>query len=236
MRAVLLMPMLMLLGCGAAHAAEPKLPELRLTYAAAWKGMGLGDIVITLKPAAEPDCYRYESLSDPVGLVRMFYGKPRETSDFCIRGGRLVPRKFVFDNPKQEDDSFSLEFDAAAGTVRDGRGAVRPVPANAQDRFGLQQAVRLWVLEQLAKPEPAAATVEFAMVDDRRIKTYRFAINGREEIEVPAGRFDTVLVQRVDDPKKSTKFWLAPSSDYMPIKVEQTKGGHTDLRMVLKAR
>lgn len=226
---------LLLLFAGAAAAAEPKLAPLHLTYAATWKGMGLGEIVITLKPAAEPDCYRYESLSNPVGLVRMFYGRPREISEFCIRGGRVVARRFEFDNPKHADRSFTLEFDPAAGTVRDGRGVVREVPANAQDRFALQQAVRLWVLEQVGK-DGAGASVEFTMVDDRRVKAYRFAITGRDEIEVPAGRFETVLVQRVDDPKKSTRFWLAPSSDYMPIKVEQIKGGNTDLRMVLKAR
>ena len=45
------------LACGAAAAppddaarapAEPKLPELNLTYAVAWRGMGLGSAVITL--------------------------------------------------------------------------------------------------------------------------------------------------------------------------------------------
>jgi hypothetical protein len=94
--------------------------------------------------------------------------------------------------------------------------------------------VRLWVLENL-KSEPGAQTVEFAMVDDRRIKEYRFAITGRETVTVPAGRFEeAVLVQRIDDPKKTIKFWLAPARDYMPVKVEQVKGGTVELRMVLR--
>lgn len=218
-----------------ATAAEPQLPELRLTYAVTWKGVALGDAVITLQPAGEAGCYRYESLTDPVGVVRMFYGKPRETSEFCIRKGRVVPQRFAFHNPKRDDDSFTLEFDLAAGTVRDGRGATREIPANAQDRFGLQQAVRLWVLEQLAKKDPLAGTVAFAMVEDDRIKTYRFAITGRETIELPAGRFDAVVVQRVDDPRKTTRFWLAAASHYMPVKVEQIKDGDSQLSMVLKS-
>lgn len=220
------------LACAGALAAEPRLPELHLKYAVTWRGMGLGSAVITLKPQGDADCYRYESLSEPSGLVRMFYGKPHEISEFCVRGGRIVPRRFEFRSPK--DDSFTLEFDAAAGKVRGGAKGERDLPANAQDRFAIQQAVRLWVLEH-HDSAPGAVTAEFAMVDDRRIRTYRFAITGRERVEVPAGRFDdAVLVQRVDDPKKTTKFWLAPSHDYMPVKVEQVKKGKVELRMVLR--
>jgi hypothetical protein len=217
---------------GVARAAEPKLPELDLKYAVTWRGMGLGNAIITLKPHGGADCYRYESLTEPSGLVRMFYGKPRETSDFCLRGGKLVPQRFEFKSPK--DDSFTLEFDAAAGKVRGGQKDERDLPANAQDRFAIQQAVRRWVLDHL-KSEPGAVEAEFAMVDDRRIKKYRFAITGRETVDVPAGKFENaVLVQRVDDPKKTTRFWLAPARDYMPVKVEQVKRGTVELRMVLR--
>ena len=218
-------------------AAEPKLPELKLIYSAAWNGFNLGEVIVTLKSEGAPDCYRYESSSNPSGMVRMFYGKPHETSDFCVSGGKIVPKRFSFVNTKGKERNFTLDFDAAAGKVKDGKGGVRDVPPNAQDRFGIQQAVRLWVLAQgeaRAKAEPGAATGDFAMVDDRRIRHYRFAITGHEEIEVPAGKFETVVVQRIDDPKKTSKFWLAPARDYMPIKVEQIKGGDADLRMVLR--
>lgn len=216
----------------AAPAAEPKLPELNLKYGVTWRGMGLGNAIITLKPRGGDDCYRYESLTEPSALVRMFYGKPHEISDFCVKGGKVVPQRFEFKSPK-DGESFTLEFDAAAGKVRD-HDEERDLPPNAQDRFGIQQAMRLWVLEHL-KSEPGADTAEFAMVDDRRIRHYRFAITGRETVEVPAGRFDdAVLVQRIDDKKKSTKFWLAPSRDYMPVKVEQVKQGTVELRMVLR--
>ncbi len=215
-----------------AMAAEPKLPELNLTYAVTWRGMGLGRAVITLKAQGGADCYRYESQSEPSGMVRMFYGKPRETSDFCLRAGKVVPQRFEFHNPKREGDNFTLEFDVAGGKVRGGKQDVRDIPAGAQDRFGIQQAVRLWVLEHL-KSEPGAETVEFAMVDADRIRPYRFVIAGRETVEVPAGRFEAVLVQRVDT-KKTTKFWLAPERDYMPVRVEQLKQGRVELRMVLR--
>lgn len=220
---------LLLLAVGPALAAEPKLPELRLSYAAAWNGIKLGEIVVTLKAEGEPGCYRYESLSDPVGVVRMFYGKPREISEFCVAGGRIVPKRFAFSG---HGDGFTLDFDLAGGKVRDGQGQVRDIPANAQDRFGLQQAVRLWVLENVSNKDPPP--VEFALVDDERVRVYRFAITGRERIEIPAGAFDAVKVERVDNPKRISRYWIAPEVGWMPVKVETGKNGQVQLRMELR--
>jgi len=217
------------LACGAVAAAEPKLPELQLRYAAVWSGMNLGEIVVTLKPEGGPDCYRYESRTHPVGLVRMFYGKPRETSDFCVSGGNVVPKRFSYD----ARDGFTLDFDPASGKVKDGTGRVRDIPASAQDRFGLQQAVRLWVIANESREDPGS--VEFAMVDEDRVRVYRFAITARERIEIPAGTFDTVKVERVDSPKRISRYWIAPERGWMPIKVESGKDGKVQLRMELKA-
>lgn len=227
-----LIPALLLCLPLAAVSAEPKLPDLRLNYSASWRGFGLGEIVITLKPGAEPDCYRYESRSNPVGMVRMFYGRPHEISEFCVSGGKVVPKRFVFISSKGESKDFSLAFDTGAGTVTDQKGRVREIPANAQDRFAIQQAVRLWLLGQVGAKEPG--TADFEMVDDHSIRHYRFAITAYEKIEVPAGKFETILVQRIDHPKRTSKFWIAPTRDYMPVKVETLKDGKVDLRMVLR--
>ena len=226
MRAALALALLVLLS-GPAGAAEPKLPELSLAYAAAWNGIKLGDILVTLKPDGTADCYRYESSSNPVGLVRMFYGKPRETSEFCVARGKVVPKHFVYE---RGDDSFTLDFEP--GKVKDGRGNVRDVPANAQDRFGLQQAVRLWVLERERSQNPGS--VEFAMVDDEQVRVYRFAITGRERVELPAGAFEAVKVERVDNPNRISRFWIAPEVGWMPVKVETGRNGKVQLRMELR--
>ena len=221
--------LLLLALAGASVAAEPKLPDLRLKYAAHWNGITLGDITVTLKPGEQPDCYRYESTSDPVGMVRMFYGKPRELSEFCVAGGKVVPKRFTYERGR---DGFSLEFDLAKGKVRDGNGKEREIPANAQDRFGLQQAVRLWVVANERKGEGASA--EFALVDDERVRVYRFAITGRERVALPAGDFDTVKVERVDNPNRISRYWIAPEVDWMPVKVESGKNGQIQLRMELR--
>ena len=230
MRAAMALPLLLALA-GAATAAEPKLPDLNLRYAAQWNGITLGEILVTLKPGEQPDCYRYESQTDPIGMVRMFYGKPRELSEFCVAGGKVVPKRFTYERGK---DSFTLEFDAATGKVRDGRGREREIPANAQDRFGLQQAVRLWTIQNEKKGD--GASVEFALVDDERVRPYRFAITGRERVTLPVGTYDAVKVERVDNPNRISRYWVAPEVEWMPVKVESGKNGQIQLRMELRQR
>ncbi len=52
-------------------------------------------------------------------------------------------------------------------------------------------------------------------------------------MQTPAGSFETVRVERVNDRKKSTVFWLAPARGYMAVRVQQTKDGDEQLKMVL---
>jgi hypothetical protein len=224
--------LLLAVGAATASAAEKPLPEFSSTYTVSWNGISLGDATISLKATQPENCYVYESATDPIGIVRLFYGAPNDISEFCVVNGKVVPKKFQFINPKDQGAGFTLEFDMKALSVRDGKGGERDIPANAQDRFSLQQAVRLWLLQRLKEKDPGAESVEFASVDDKKVRVYRFAITGREPIDIPAGHFETMLIQRVDDPKKSVKFWLAPERGYMPVKVEQS--GKVDVKMVLK--
>jgi hypothetical protein len=218
----------------AAVAAEPQLPELKLTYSAAWKGIGLGVATITLVPEGRKNCYRYESTSNPIGLVRMFVGTPHETSLFCVSRGKVVPMHFEYVNPKSSDKSFTLDFDMKAGKVTDNRGQVREVPPNAQDHFAVQQAVRLWLLKVMDKDD--AGTVQFGSVEQNEINQYTFAITGRdEEVETPAGKFKTLRVERVDNPHRKSIFWLAEERAWMPVKVEQSRQDTKDFEMVLKS-
>ena len=214
----------------AALAAEPQLPEINVRYSVTYTGIGLGQASIVLKRQGGDNCYRYESITDPIWLVVMLYGAPHETSVFCVADGKVVAKHFEFVLPGREKDGFRLDFDPAAHKVRGTpKGDVRDVPPDVQDRFGLQQAVRLWVMAHVHDKNPG--TVEFPCADDRRVVRYKFAITAREPVDTPAGHFDTVRVERIDDPKKAMKFWLAPERDYMPVKVHIK--GKVEIHMAL---
>lgn len=202
-------------------------------YQVEWSGISLGEGRISL--AVEPDgCYRYTSTTDPIALVRWTYGSPREVSMFCLNNGGVVAQHFEYINEKREDESFRLDFDwsdAEVKTLKGGVMTVRKLPEQAYDRFVIREAVRLWVIRHVAGEAPAQA--EFTMVDDDRMKTYRFEIGGKENVQTPAGTFEALRVNRIDDPKRPFHYWLAPDRDYLPVKLEHLKKGKVELRMTL---
>lgn len=214
---------------GTAGASEPPLdalPTFEAVYAATWKGLKLGEIVLELKREGEY-CYRYRSTAKPRAMVRMFYGEPQETSHFCLVDGEVRPVRFVYDHG---EDSFELDFDSIEGEVR-GAGQTRELPDNAQDRFGMHQAVRAWIMSQA--PEPPEGDYVFTMVEDDRMAKYTLRVTGEEQVRVPAGRYHSFVLERVDD-RKINRFWVAPEADYMPVKVETGRDGSIQLRMELQ--
>lgn len=234
MRALLLG---LLLASGVAAAAEPQLAARSDRYSVQWGDISLGEGTISLKVLGG-DCYLYESVTDPIALVRWTYGSPRDASRFCLREGQVQAQRYEYINDKRRKDSFTLEFDWKTRRVKDIHGGevrVRELPPGAAyDRFVIREAVRLWVQDQAGKePRPEAG---FMMVDEDRIRSYRFAITGRETIEVPAGRFETLRVERIDHPKKSYRYWVSPDHGYLPVKIEHINKGKAELRMELLSR
>lgn len=66
----------------------------------------------------------------------------------------------------------------------------------------------------------------YYMAKKDKIEKTPFKKSGNTKITVPAGTFDTVRVDRIhDDNSRSTSFWLAPSLDYLPVKVSQINDG-----------
>lgn len=225
----LLSAALLLLASGGSSAAEIKPSDARYVLS---RGMvGLGEAHFRLTPQGAPGCWRYEYKAEPSMLARMFIGIVSERSDFCIVNGAVLSQQFVFKRADKSADDFTLDFNWKDRVVRSSVGEMRALENGMVDRLAMQIAVQNWVVQRggVAGPEEIAVS----KVEDDRVKTYRFRIMGRETIKTPAGSFDTVRVERVGDPKKSTRFWLAPSRDWLAVKVEQTKGGSEQLKMLL---
>jgi hypothetical protein len=213
------------------HAAEPRLAETRATYLLERGALTLGTADFNLTRAAD-DCYRYEYVARPQGIAKLFIGNIREVSDFCMVDGRIQSRRFSFSRADRAKDDYVLEFDLDKGEARTDRGQVQRFEGYALDRLVMQLAVQQWVLVRGGEPGPEEFSV--TKVEDDRIKTYRFRIVARETLLLGGAEVPTVRVERTDDPKKSVRFWLDPARDYLAVRVEQTKGGDTQLRMVLQ--
>ena len=207
------------------------LPNLDFRYDVSWGAFGVGEMQVKLDPSGEPDCYRYQTISHPSALVAALYGSPNQTSLFCVHDGHIRSHHFESLLPSDEKQSYKLDFDWDKHVVTDGNGRVRTIPDDAIDSFALQQAVRLWVLAHAGDADPPIA--EFTMVDNNNLTHYKFKFTGREKVETPAGSFDTLRLERIDNPNKVGRFWVAPKRNYMPVIIETKNGGKPTVRMEL---
>ncbi|MGH8444725.1 MAG: DUF3108 domain-containing protein [Solimonas sp.] len=201
-------------------------------YSVEWGSISLGEGTISLKSKGD-GCYDYESTTDPIAVVRWTYGAPHESSEFCVQDHLVRPRRFAYANDKRSDDNFSLDFDPRtqrAKMIRGGNVVEIKVPDPAYDRFSIREAVRLWAAENA---DQIGAEKDFAFVDEDKLRNYRFAIQARETVQTPAGSFETLRVARIDNPKKSYRYWLAPSRNFVPVKIEHINKGKVELRMAL---
>lgn len=214
------------------QAAAPAPTPSDATYLLTRGMMTLGEARFQLTQQQDPNCWRYEYRAKPSGLARLFIGEVTERSDFCMADGKVLSQNFDFRRADKPKDDFSLRFNWTDGVVRSSAGEMRPLETGMVDRLAMQIAVQNWVVARAGEPGPEEFSV--TKVEDERAKTYRFRIMAREKVETPAGNFETVRVERVNDKKKSTVFWLAPAKGYMAVRVQQTKDGDEQLKMVLK--
>lgn len=215
-----------------ASAADAPLADFDAVYAVDWSGLPVGDARVSLKAGAERGCYVYSTTTRPVGFIRAIYGSPAQSSTFCVKDGRVRSQRFESVLEGDDKQSYTLAFDYARHTVTDENGAVREIPDQAVDSFSLQQAVRLWAAAHAADAAPPIG--EFTMVDRKNLTYYQFRIDGHERVSTAAGDFDTIKIERIDNPDKIGRFWVAPARDFLPVRIETKNGGKPTVLLSLK--
>ena len=64
------------------------------------------------------------------------------------------------------------------------------------------------------------------LADEDGIEQMKLINHGKTKIKVPAGTFEVLkLEKKHNNPKRKTFFWIAPSLDYMPVRVMQDDKG-----------
>lgn len=195
-------------------------------------GLNLGEARFRLAPEGASGCWRYEYKAKPSGLARLFIGELSERSDFCVVEGQIRSHRFEYHRSDKSSEDFTLDFDWSERVVRSSRGELRELKTEMIDRLAMQIAIQQWVIERKGEPGPEEFSI--TKVEDSKVRIYRFRITGRETLEVPAGRFETVRVERSDDTRRFTRFWLAPERGYGAVRVEQSKDGDEQIKMLLK--
>lgn len=224
-----------------AHALDPALlTPVEYHYRLSRGGAVIGDGVIALRDGDSTGCYLYSQTAEPSALwLRMLSSEVVEQSWFCIRDGRLQPTAFRYhrNGIGASAENFSLNFDWSQRRVVNERGEGLAITDTTVDRLLMQLILRDWVLAAVntsGKPPQGEKTVSFA--EKNKLREYRFAVQGEEELSVPAGSFSTIRLDRVDSKRNRSRFWLAPALDYAVVKAEQQRDDDPMISLVLQTR
>lgn len=217
LRAGLTLIFLLLAACPACFADAAPLPDFSASYQLQQGGLRIGTSTISLVNGPGHS-YRYESLSTPAPLVSLMY-KDRlyESSRGTLNGADLRPHEYQYERSGGDRErKVIVTFDWTAFTVRnhvEDSHWKMDIPPGTLDKLVSQLAMML----ALRRGE---TDVTFDIADGGRLKVHRYRVVGRENLEFPAGTFETVKVAKLRGTgKRETYIWCAPALNYLPVRI-----------------
>ena len=146
-----------------------------------------------------------------------------QSSAFVIAGDNVSPTQAsttykIFGVGRTHNLNFNSGKKQVVSTYK-GKSSTHTMAQQAFDDLSLEVQIRQDLLN-------GKFSGNYYMAKKDKVEKTPFKKSGNTKVTVPAGTFDTVRVDRVhDDNSRSTSFWLAPSLDYLPVKVSQVNDG-----------
>jgi hypothetical protein len=216
----------------AAPATHKLLTEYKARYNVSYRGISGGELEQALHPGTVDNQWVYESRAYPnlLGLIAISSdARQRSTMEVSAKGVR--PLSLVFDDGRDfSHKDVNITFDWAAGRVR---GTAKEkafdfaVEPGTQDSASVQAAM---IFDLLAGRDPGS----FTILNGSKLEVYRYWPEGKETVETPAGKFDTVIwASQRDGSKRVNRVWHAPSLGYVPVQAIQFNRGRPDVQLKL---
>ena len=156
-----------------------------------------------------------------------------QSSKFSLSGGRILPSSSsmsvrLFGVGNTHSIKFNNSAKTAVSTYK-GKSTTLKMSSQAYDDLSLEAQIRQELIN-------GRFSGNYHLVRKTSIDTANFKRSGTSKLTVPAGTYDVVRIDRVhDDRGRATSFWLAPSLNYLPVKVSQTNDGKTISMELTKA-
>lgn len=162
--------------------------------------------------------YSYSVKASALGIASV-----SQSAHFSLSGGKIIPSS---SNMSVKifgvGNTHAIKFNNGAKTVAStykGKTTNLKMNGQAYDDLSLEAQIRQELMN-------GRFSGNYQLVKKTEIETTRFKKSGTSKITVPAGTYDVVRIDRVHQSKgRATSFWVAPSLNYLPIKVSQTRDG-----------
>jgi hypothetical protein len=201
-----------------AQASAPIAP-FRATYTSEWN-----DLISVTAQATQELKVGSDGKYEFSFVVNHALLKLNENSTFTWPSSQIVPseyhyRQITMGFERKKEALFDWTKNTASNPDTKKPWTVSVAP-NTLDRLSYQLQLR-------ADIKAGKKDLAYVLVDNGKLKTYKFNVLGSEIIKTPFGAIDTVKVERVLKPgdDRQTTFWLAKQWDYLLVKFKQTENG-----------
>jgi hypothetical protein len=217
-----------------AHAGAAVPRPFSATYAVSFRGIGAGSITFDFARDAATGRYIYETHASPSTLARLFVSKAAmERSVMEIDDSGTRPIDWQLDDGKSGNEGdgelhFDWSHNRVTGTV-EGKPVDLAAEPGTQDRSSISISVATALLRGV---EPGT----IPLIDDNRIKRYIYTKKETATIDSALGKLETVLYEstREGGSSRTSRFWMAPSLEFLPVRAEQVRKGKVETVMVLQ--
>ncbi|WP_373280023.1 DUF3108 domain-containing protein [Moraxella lacunata] len=164
------------------------------------------------------DDYHYHVKASAAGVASV-----NQSASFSLSNGRIVPSSSnmsvrVLGVGRTHNIKFNNSAKSVVSTYK-GKSTTLRMNGQAYDDLSLEAQIRQELIN-------GKFSGNYHLVKKNEIEATRFRRSGSSKITVPAGTYDAIRIDRVHDDKgRATSFWLAPSLNYLPVKVSQTNDG-----------
>jgi hypothetical protein len=216
--------LLMLVFLSPAAATDSQLyPEFTAVYDARINGFPVAEASFSLHQLDNGD-YVYQRKLTSVGVASLFGKKVSSaTSRWRFTDNRIQVLEFQSSSEDGDaDDNLHLIFNWETARVKNVSTAnpwQTKMPEGTLDKLVMQLAL-------LFELRDGSTEFQYPVAHEGRIKQYRFEQTGKEKIELPMGKCNALIVERLDDDRDKTRIWSVPELNYFPVRfLEHKKSG-----------
>ena len=181
---------------------------------------------------ATDDGYSARSVIRASGFARLFVrGDVTESSTFAVTDDGVRPLVYSSADRISKDDKFmdfAFDWDRnhVTGTINE-QAIEFDLDGLVHDRVSIQYELMLDLINN-------KNNTEYSLLDDDELKILQISNIGTKEVKVPFGKFEAVGIQhRKENSDRITTLWCVEKLDYLPVLIEQHRGGKLAVRAVL---
>lgn len=216
-----------------APAYADAVKDYEATYEVGLNGFSVGELEQTLT-SQDDGTSKLFSRTRAKGLFKLIKSDVvKETSVVAMADGQVKPQSYVYDRSGGDKDKhIELDFDWSTQEVAidDKKHPwVLDLGNNTHDKHAYQ-------LQLMLDLEADTESLSYQIADGGKLKTYDISILGRETVNTPMGKIDTIKLRRERDAdsERETTLWCAPALNNLPVRLEHKEKDDSRFIAVIK--